>query len=182
MALYFVVQRDSSSSSGIVESYNVGEPSEKHEVVEQTDTFKNQKHSLTPDLILVRASIIDPPVTDPVTQTKDDPVDTWDGVYAMRTFVVRDKTPEELGEQNVEVATIGLQNSSVDLSLVLVDLIDWTIATTSLELDDFPPLTRDAYLTIKEQTVVLQDYDAANRQTDEALQRPTQEFPRPALR
>jgi len=158
MALYFVIMQGGTDDSAIVEGYNIGDASASHEDIEKTDMFRSQKVSLTPDRMLVRAELINPPLIDFVDQLKDGPFDTWDGADAVRTFVVRDKTPGEMGDQQQELDVQVLAGSGVDLSLVIVELLDWTIANTQLTIDDFPPLTQDAYHDIKARTERIQSY------------------------
>lgn len=93
--------------------------------------------------------ITDPPY-DPATQVRDStPVDDWDGVTATRTYSVRDKTAQELtdDQQNNDLQT--LTSAGKDLALVLTELVQWTLDNTSMTGGDFSPNVISAYQDLK---------------------------------
>ncbi len=65
------------------------------------------------------------------------------------TYTVRDKTAQELtGEQQTQDLA-NLREAGRDIALVLTELVDWTLANTSMQPTDFSPIVKQAYQDLK---------------------------------
>lgn len=92
------------------------------------------------------------PAFNPATQVKEGPtgVSVGDSVTpgassVSGVYTVRAKTQAEIDAEDEDV----LRQRGKDAALVLVELIEWTLANTSMQGSDFSTDVRDAYLALK---------------------------------
>lgn len=101
--------------------------------------------------------LIDPDdAYDPATQIRTGPVggNIGDPVPAdaddvTGTYTVRDKTAQELDDDQREQDIATLRSAGKDMALVLTELIEWTLANTAMQPTDFTPDVKQAYLGLK---------------------------------
>lgn len=65
------------------------------------------------------------------------------------TYTVRDKTVQELADDQRNQDLAGLRGAGKDLALVLTELIQWIVANTAMQATDFSPAVRQAYLDLR---------------------------------
>lgn len=108
----------------------------------QENSLLNGKPFLTP------VTLIDP-AYDFQTQIKEDPIDTWDGTTATREYIVRDKTAEEVKSTQLEQDLAVIRDVGKDITLILIELVDYLLINTAMSPTDFTPDVKQAYLDVK---------------------------------
>lgn len=88
---------------------------------------------------------------DPNTQVDEGYAVTYDDVSKLATKenTVRPMTQEELDARVLENDIAILKDSGKDITLVLVELIDYLLLNTAMEPTDFTPEVKDAYLALE---------------------------------
>ena len=64
-------------------------------------------------------------------------------------YTARDKTPEELADEQRRKDITQLRNAGKDVALVLAELIEWALANAGLNPADFSPDVRKAFQDLK---------------------------------
>jgi len=86
---------------------------------------------------------------DSATQVREPTQDTYDGTTALRHHPVRDKTVEELAAEERATDIAALRNAGKDAVMVLVELVSYQLANSSMGADDFTPDVKQAFLDLK---------------------------------
>ena len=142
MATYFKITNSGMTMADVLEIEELAIEREAGAYVTQAASETSEKP------FHVLASIVDP-AYDPTTQVREGPVDTWDGVNAVRTYSVRDKTQQEItdGQQTIDIEE--LKDRVDDAVLILMQLAQWTLANTSMVAADFSPKVQSVYTELK---------------------------------
>ena len=140
MNLYFKIENAGTTNDAIIEEIYLDDGAMYSDI---EASLLNGKPFLTP------VAIIRPPF-DTETQIEEGPFDAWDGVNALREYIVRDKTQQEIDDEQMISDIDALQNSAgKDIALVVCELTQWILDNTAMTPADFPQSVIDAFQRVK---------------------------------
>ena len=86
---------------------------------------------------------------DPTAQVRTGPDYAIEADEVVATYTVRDKTAQELADDQRTQDVAELRNAGKDAVLLLIELIDWEIANNALDPASFSAPVRQAYQRLK---------------------------------
>ena len=86
---------------------------------------------------------------DPAVQVRTGPVYAIETDEVVATYTVRDKTAQELADDQRTQDVAELRDAGKDAVLLLIELIDWEIANNALNPASFSAPVRQAYQRLK---------------------------------